>query len=29
MEMIRKIFCKPSVRQQQGMALIEIMIAVL
>ncbi|HFG1580673.1 TPA: type IV pilin protein [Vibrio cholerae] len=28
MEMIRKIFCKPSVSQQQGMTLIELMIAV-
>ncbi|ENM5742464.1 type IV pilin protein, partial [Vibrio metoecus] len=28
MEMIRKIFCKPSVTQQQGMTLIELMIAV-
>ncbi|WP_218762775.1 type IV pilin protein [Vibrio cholerae] len=28
MEMIRKIFCKPSVCQQQGMTLIELMIAV-
>lgn len=28
MEMIRKIFCKLSVSQQQGMTLIELMIAV-
>ncbi|EJL6339672.1 type IV pilin protein [Vibrio cholerae] len=28
MEMIRKIFCKPSGCQQQGMTLIELMIAV-
>ncbi|MGO4054864.1 type IV pilin protein [Vibrio cholerae] len=28
MEMIRKNFCKPSVSQQQGMTLIELMIAV-
>lgn len=28
MEMIRKIFCKPSVSLQQGMTLIELMIAV-
>ncbi|EGR5587036.1 type IV pilin protein [Vibrio cholerae] len=28
MEMIRKIFCKPSMSQQQGMTLIELMIAV-
>ncbi|RBM28725.1 type IV pilin protein [Vibrio tarriae] len=28
MEMIRKIFCKPSMSRQQGMTLIELMIAV-
>ncbi|QXC56856.1 prepilin-type N-terminal cleavage/methylation domain-containing protein [Vibrio mimicus] len=28
MEMIRKIFCKPRMGQQQGMTLIELMIAV-
>ncbi|ENM5926070.1 prepilin-type N-terminal cleavage/methylation domain-containing protein [Vibrio mimicus] len=28
MEMIRKIFCKPSITWQQGMTLIELMIAV-